>query len=51
MGEIDAKKIRDLPWLLAGRVGRMMEESLGGKIQPNVVETARAHQLSDGNEG
>jgi hypothetical protein len=29
----------------------MMEESLGGKIQPKLVETAGAQQLSDGKEG
>ena len=39
--EIDAKKIRGVPGFLAGKVGRTVEEFLGGKIQPNLVETAR----------
>jgi hypothetical protein len=39
--EIDAKKVRGVPGFLAGKVGRTVEEFLGGKIQPNLVETAR----------
>src|ERR1700722_14775908 len=39
--EIDAKKIRGVPGFLAGKVGRTVEEFLGGKIQPNLVETAK----------
>jgi hypothetical protein len=39
--EIDAKKIRGVPGFLAGKVGRTIEEFLGGKIQPNLVETAK----------
>lgn len=39
--EIDAKKIKGVPGFLAGKVGRTIEEFLGNKIQPNLVETAR----------
>jgi hypothetical protein len=39
--EIDAKKMRGVPGFLAGKVGRTVEEMLGGKIQPNLVETAK----------
>lgn len=39
--EIDAKKIKGVPGFLAGKVGRTVEEFLGNKIQPNLVETAR----------
>ncbi len=39
--EIDAKKIRGVPGFLAAKVGRTVEEFLSGKIQPNLVETAR----------
>ncbi len=38
---IDAKKIRGVPGLLAGKVGKAVEEVLVNKIQPNLVETAR----------
>lgn len=38
---IDAKKIRGVPGLLAGKVGKAVEELLVNKIQPNLVETAR----------
>jgi hypothetical protein len=38
---IDAKKIRGVPGFLAGKVGRTIEEFLGGKIQANLVETAK----------
>jgi len=39
--EIDAKKIRGVPGFLAGTVGRTIEDFLGGKIQPNLVETIK----------
>jgi len=39
--EIDAKKIRGVPSLFAGKVGRMAEEFLVAKIQSNLVETAK----------
>jgi hypothetical protein len=39
--EIDAKKIRGVPGFLAGKVGRTVEDFLGGKIQPNLVETIK----------
>jgi hypothetical protein len=39
--EVDAKKIRGVPGFLAGKVGRTIEEFLGGKIQMNVVETTK----------
>jgi hypothetical protein len=39
--EIDAKKIRGVPGFLAGKVGRTVEEFLGHKIQPNLIETVR----------
>jgi hypothetical protein len=39
--DVDAKKIRGIPTFLAGRVGRTVEEFLGGKIQLNLVETAK----------
>jgi hypothetical protein len=38
---IDAKKIRGVPGFLAGKVGRTVEDFLGSKIQPNLVETAK----------
>jgi hypothetical protein len=41
MLEVDAKKIRGVPTFLAGKVGRTVEEFLGGKIQLNLVETAK----------
>lgn len=37
---IDAKKIRGVPGLLAGKVGRTIEEFLGNKIRPNLVEVS-----------
>jgi hypothetical protein len=40
--EIDGKKIRGVPGFLAGTVGKKAEEFLGGKIEPNLHETARA---------
>ncbi len=39
--EIDAKKIRGVPSFFAGKVGRAVEEFLVGKIQSNLVETAK----------
>ena len=39
--EIDAKKIRGVPGFLAGKVGRTVEDFLGAKIQPNLVETIK----------
>jgi hypothetical protein len=39
--EIDAKKIKGVPGFLAGKVGKTIEEFLGNKIQPNLVETAK----------
>lgn len=37
---IDAKKIRGVPSLLAGKVGRTVEDFLGSKIRPNLVEVS-----------
>ena len=39
--EIDAKKIRGVPSFFAGKIGRAVEEFLVGKIQSNLVETAK----------
>jgi hypothetical protein len=39
--EIDAKKVRGVPGFLAGKVGKIVEEFLVGKIQPNLIETAK----------
>lgn len=39
--EIDAKKIKGVPGFLANKVGKTVEEFLGNKIQPNLVETAK----------
>jgi hypothetical protein len=39
--EIDAKKIRGVPSLLAGKVGRTIEEFLGNKIRPNLIEVTQ----------
>jgi hypothetical protein len=39
--EIDAKKIKGVPGFLAGKVGKTVEEFLGNKIQPNLLETAK----------
>jgi hypothetical protein len=38
---IDARKVKSVPGILAGKVGRAIEEVLVGRIQPNLVETAR----------
>jgi hypothetical protein len=38
---IDAKKIKGVPGLFAGKVGKAVEELLVGKIQPNLVEVSR----------
>ncbi len=37
---IDAAKIRGVPRLIAGSVGRTVEDFLGKKIQPNLVEVS-----------
>jgi hypothetical protein len=37
---IDAAKIRGVPRLLAGTVGRTVEDFLGKKIKPNLVEVS-----------
>jgi hypothetical protein len=39
---IDASKIRGVPGFLAGRVGRAIEDAIGGSIQRNLVATAKA---------
>ena len=39
--EIDARKIRGVPGFLAGRIGKALEEFLGGKIEANLIETAK----------
>jgi hypothetical protein len=39
---IDATKIRGVPGFLAGRVGRAIEDAIGGSIQRNLVATAKA---------
>jgi len=39
--EVDATRIRGVPRILAGKVGRAIEEFLGGKIGANLVETAK----------
>jgi hypothetical protein len=39
--EIDPKKIRGLPGFVANKVGKTAEEFLGGKIAPNLLETAK----------
>jgi hypothetical protein len=39
--EVDAKKLRGVPGFLASKVGRAIEEFLVGRIQSNVVETAK----------
>ncbi len=39
--EVDAKKLRGVPGFLAGKVGRAIEEFLVGRIQSNLVETAK----------
>ncbi len=38
--EIDAGKVQGVPRLLAGKVGRTVEEVLAGKIRPNLVEVS-----------
>jgi len=38
---IDATKVRAVPRLLAPRVGRLIEEFLAAKIQPNLVEVTK----------
>lgn len=39
--EVDAKRIRGVPSFLAGKVGRALEEFLGGRIETNLIETAK----------
>ncbi len=39
--DVDASRMRGVPRFLAGKVSRAIEEFLGGKIQANLVETAR----------
>ena len=39
--EIDAKKIRGIPGLLAGKAGKMIEEFMGARIQPNLVAVSK----------
>jgi hypothetical protein len=39
---IDASKIRGIPGFLAGRVGRAIEEAIGGSIRRNLVATGKA---------
>jgi hypothetical protein len=39
--DVDAKKIRGVPGLFAGKVGRAIEDFLGNKIQLNLEETAK----------
>jgi|HubBroStandDraft_4_1064222.scaffolds.fasta_scaffold373779_1 hypothetical protein len=43
--EVDAKKIRGVPRFLAGTVGRTVEDFMVGKIQSNLVETAKSLTL------
>jgi hypothetical protein len=39
--QVDATRLRGVPRLFAGKVGRAIEEFLGGKIGANLVETAK----------
>jgi hypothetical protein len=39
---IDASKIRGVPGFLAGKVGKTVEDFLGKRIQPNLVEVSQA---------
>ena len=43
--EVDAKKIRGVPRFLAGTIGRTVEDFMVGKIQSNLVETAKSLTL------
>jgi len=38
---IDAKRVRGVPGFLATKLGRVAEETLAGKIRPNLVEIAK----------
>lgn len=38
--QIDAKKIKGVPSLLAGKVGKTVEDFLAGKIRPNLLEAS-----------
>jgi hypothetical protein len=40
--DVDASKIRGVPRLLAGPIGRTVEEFMVSKIQSNLVETAKS---------
>jgi hypothetical protein len=40
--DIDASKIKGVPRLLAGPIGRTVEEFMVGKIKSNLVETAKS---------
>lgn len=37
---IDAKKVKGVPSFLAGKVGKAIEDFLGARIQPNLVEVS-----------
>jgi hypothetical protein len=39
--DIDPKKIRGVPGFLATKIGKAVEDFLGGKIEPNLLETAK----------
>lgn len=39
--DIDARKLRGVPALFAGKVGSLIEDFLVSKIQPNLVEVSR----------
>lgn len=39
--DVDAKRIRGVPSFLAGKIGRAVEEFLVGKIESNLVDTAK----------
>lgn len=38
---IDAKKVKGVPSLMAGKVGKMIENLLAEKIKPNLVEVSK----------
>lgn len=39
--DVDAKKIRGVPRFLAGTIGRTVEDFMVGRIQTNLIETAK----------
>lgn len=39
--DIDPKKIRHVPFFLAGKLGRLLEEFLVGRIESNCLETTK----------